>query len=296
VKLLPLIYNPVARGGRGRVPEARLAAVAASHGWKLDLRPTRAPGHATELAAQAREAGCELVAVWGGDGTYNEAARGLLGGETAMVILPGGTTSVLAYELGLPRNPVEALAVQLSGQTRKLFVGRTDKGQIFLLMLSVGPDALILHNLPPLWKRYAGKVGITLQAVVEFFRARLPGFSVQANGSVLAAGWCIVGNARFYGGPFAATPGADPFRPGLEAVVQTRRGRAAAIPFFFGIPLGKHLGLSGVVRFAAEEVVLSGEGQVPYQLDGDPAGFLPVTASASQEFVPVRVPAPEAVH
>jgi len=292
VKLLPLIYNPVARGGRGRVPEKKLAAVAASFGFQLELWPTQAPGHATELAAQARRGGCEYVAVWGGDGTYNEAAQGLVNGSTAMVILPGGTTSVLAYELGLPRKPVESLAVQLGGETRKLFLGRTDKGQIFLLMLSVGPDALILHNLPPLWKRYAGKAGITFQAVVEFFRARLPSFSVQANGSSMTAGWCIVGNSRCYGGPFAATPGADPFRPGLEAVVHTRRGRAAAIPFFFAIPLGKHLRLEGVVRFATDKITLAADGQVPYQLDGDPGGFLPVTAYASEEYVPVRARRP----
>lgn len=292
---LPLIFNPAARGGRGRVPRERLAEVAQGRGYSLELWPTRAPGHAEELAAKAREMGLPAVAVWGGDGTYNEAARGLMNGDTAMLPLPGGTTSVLVYELGLPRNPVAALNVQLSGAPQRLHLGRTDRGQVFLLMLSAGPDSLILYNLPWVLKRYAGKVGITLQAVAEFFRARLPAFEVRANGATYPAGWCIVGNGRFYGGPFPATPGADPFRPGLEAVVQTRRGRRSAIPFFFAIPFGRHLERKGVVRFAAREVSLAGEGRIPYQLDGDPAGFLPVTARASQDSLVVWLPSAQPV-
>ena len=58
-----------------------------------------------------------------------------------------------------------------------------------------------------------------------------------------------------------------------------------------GFPFGRHLQQKGVVRFAAAEVSLTGEGRIPYQLDGDPAGFLPVTARASEDHVWVWLPA-----
>ena len=64
-----------------------------------------------------------MLAVWGGDGTYNEVARGLVDSETALVALPGGTTSVLAYELGVSRDPVQALVGQLDGERRAMAVG-----------------------------------------------------------------------------------------------------------------------------------------------------------------------------
>lgn len=295
MKPLPLIYNPMARGGRSRVPERALREVAEEYGYRLELWPTQAPGHARELAAQAREVGYEVVAVFGGDGTYNEAASGLVNGDTAMVVLPGGTTSVLVYDLGLPRDVIHAFRLQLGGKPRKRYLGSTDKGQIFLLMLSVGPDALILYDLPWVLKRYAGKVGITLQAFWEFFFARLPRFQVHLNGKALQAGWCIVGKGRFYGGPFAATPGANPFAPGLEVVVHTRWGRRAAVPFFFGIPFGKHLQQKDVFRWGVGQVVITGEGRIPYQLDGDQAGFLPVKVTASQDFVLIMMPDSEPV-
>lgn len=288
--LLPVIHNPVARGGRSHPPRGRLERAARELGVALQWWQTSAPGHAEELARRAVREGRPVVAVWGGDGTYNEAARGLADSDTAMLLLPGGTTSVLAYELGVPREPVKALVSQLQARRRAMSVARTDRGQLFLLMLSAGPDALILANLPESWKRYGGKVGITVQAVLEFLHGRLPRFQVAVNGVEHSAAWCIIGNSRFYGGPFAATPGADPFSPGLEAVVLTRHGRRQVVPFFFAIPRGRHLARAGVRRALCAEVKLEGGEAVPYQLDGDPAGHLPVAARASGERVWVLPP------
>ncbi len=287
---LPVIVNPVARGGRARLPRGVLERLAAERGVRVEWWETQEPGHAAELATRAARDGYPSLAVWGGDGTYNEAARGLVGTATALLALPGGTTSVLAYELGIPRDPAEALVRQLEGDRRAMAVGRTDTGQLFLLMLSAGPDAVILSNLPPLLKHRAGKVGITLQAMVEFLRGGLPRFSVSIDGENFEASWCIAGNSRSYGGPYAATPGADPFQPGLEVVTLTRRGRTAAVPFFFSIPSGRHLRMRGVQRRSANEVRLEGPDGIPYQLDGDPAGVLPVAARGTDERLLVHVP------
>jgi diacylglycerol kinase family enzyme len=48
--------------------------------------------------------------------------------------------------------------------------------------------------------------------------------------------------------------------------------------------------MRGVERHATTEVLLTGDERIPYQLDGDPAGHLPVTARATPERVWVRVP------
>lgn len=290
MKRLPVVINPVARGGRTPLPRERLEAVAREHGACIEWLETGGPGHATELAARSARDGCEMLAAWGGDGTYNEVARGLVGSDTSLVVLPGGTSSVLAWELGIPRDPEAALKSQLAGKRRAMRVGLTDGGKLFLLMLSVGPDSIILANLPPLLKLRAGKVGVTVQAFVELARADLPTFDVRVDGRSTRASWCIVGNGRCYGGPYRATPGADPFSPGFEVVVLQRPGRRAVVPFFFRIPSGRHLRMRGVTRTPAREVVLEGDGGVPYQLDGDPAGVLPVAVRTATEALWVRVP------
>jgi len=292
---IPVIFNPVA--GRGRLLNRRAAVIAAadSAGGRLEWWPTGFPGHATELARRAVAESRPLVFAFGGDGTYNEVARGLIGSRTAMGLLPGGTTSVLAYELAVPRPAEAALRSLLAGQDREVHVGRTDHGELFLLMLSVGPDAVILHRLPGWLKQHGSKVGITAQAVVEFLRGDLPKVHVDGGEWQETGGWVIVGNGACYGGPYRATPGADLFRADLEIVVQRPVGRRRAVPFFFGIPSGRHLRLRGVVRHPATRVRIEAandDQQVPYQIDGDPIGKLPVEVWMAPETLRMRVPAP----
>jgi diacylglycerol kinase family enzyme len=178
-------------------------------------------------------------------------------------------------------------------------VGRTDAGEIFVLMLSSGPDVVVLENLTPGLKRI-GRSGVALQALREVLRFRsLPNFTVTAGGITVEAGWAIVGTARCYGGPYQATPGADPFAPSFEMVVQRAVGRRAAVPFALGMPLGRHIDRSDVWRETVDEVELRAANHRPvhYQLDGDLAGVLPVRATIDPASLLIRLPAmtPEAV-
>ncbi len=290
---IPVIYNPVAGRGRLLRRRPRLEARAAALGVRLRWLGTTAPGHATELARECAGRGDPLVLAFGGDGTYNEVARGLLGSPTSLGTLPGGTSSVLAWEFGVPRPAERALEPLLAGEDRPMTVGWTDRDQLFLMMLSTGPDAVVLDRLSPRLKLKGGKLGIALQALAEFARGRLPRITVDGGEWRETGGWVIVGNIRCYGGPFRATPGADPFAGFLEVVVQRSVGRRAAVPFFFAIPAGRHLGRRDVVRRTVRRVRLHpapGQEPVPYQLDGDPAGHLPVEVWIHPERLRVRLP------
>lgn len=293
-RTIPVIWNPTSGVGRSRRSRPRAQAAAERLGLKLEWRATEGPGHATELARRAAEEGHPLVLAFGGDGTYNEAARGLLGSSSALGILPGGTTSVLAYELGIPQQVEAALPLVLQGEDRPVAVGRTDRDQIFLLMLSCGPDAVILERLPAPLKRYGGKAGITLQAVREFVRGDLPRVRVQVDGGRATedAGWVIAANSCCYGGPFPGAPGASLFSDDLVVVVQRRVGRLAAVPFFFSIPRGTHVERSDVEVLRCRSLHLESidSDAVPYQLDGDPAGTLPVSVTVEPKALLLRSP------
>jgi diacylglycerol kinase family enzyme len=60
-----------------------------------NLRPeplaTRLAGDATVRAREALAAGADLIIAFGGDGTINEVANGMVGSKTPLAILPGGT-------------------------------------------------------------------------------------------------------------------------------------------------------------------------------------------------------------
>jgi diacylglycerol kinase (ATP) len=273
---------------------ASLDAIAARHQVVLEWWPTEGRGQAEELASRAVAQGRSLVLAYGGDGTYNEVARGLLGSETAMGVLPGGTTSVLTYELGVPRPADRGLESLLAGSNRAMRVGATNHGEIFLLMLSAGPDAIVLERLAPSLKRLGGKVGVALQALVELVRPRaLPRLGVVYNGRRAECGWVIVGKSRCYAGPFHATPEADPFARSLAVVVQLAVGRRAAIPFALAMPWSVHVQRPDVRSALVDSLVIEAAGRegVSYQIDGDLGHRLPVEVSIHPEPLLIRLPA-----
>lgn len=291
---VPVILNPTAGGGRLLRRRGSLAAAARSAGAEIQFWLTTGPGHAAELAARAAAEKHALVFAFGGDGTYNEVARGLLGSETALGALPGGTTSVLAYEFDIPRPVERSVAALLDGSDRAMRVGRTDRGDTVLLMLSAGPDSHVLERLRPGFKRLGGRVGVALQAVVETATGgRLPRIRVATEDLSEEAGWVIVGTSRSYAGRFRATPGADPFRADLEVVVQKTRGRRAAMAFLCDLPSGRHVCRDDVVRQITDRVRISSavsDVEVPYQIDGDVVGVLPVEISIDPRPLVIRLP------
>lgn len=291
---IPVILNPIAGGGRLLREQGGLQAAAAERGAELDIWISESPAHTIALAERAVVDELPLVLAYGGDGTYNGVARGLLGSSTAMGVLPGGTTSVLAYEFGVPRPANKAVAALLTGEDRAMRVGRTDAGDIVLLMVSAGPDSHVLERLRPSFKRLGGRVGVALQAVVEAINGvALPRIRVATDHPIDEAGWVIVGNSRCYGSKFCATPGADPFRDDFEIVTQQTNGRQAAMSFLFGIPSGRHVTRHDVVREIVDRVRLEPASRgdaVPYQIDGDVVGVLPVEVTIDPRLLWIRLP------
>jgi diacylglycerol kinase (ATP) len=293
---VPLILNPTAGGGRLLRLRAELDAVARGLGVELAFWLTEDRGHAEELARAEVSRETPLILVWGGDGTYNEVARAMVGTSSSMGVLPGGTTSVLAYELDIPRPAPRALEALLEGEDKPMRVGVSDRDDLVVLMLSAGPDSVVVRDaISRRTGNYRGKTGIALQAIRELARSRtLPRIRVRTAERVVEGGWAIIGNSRCFGGPYRATPGADPFAPAFEVVVLLSSRRAAAVTFALGIPFGRHIRRSDVLRFGAESVTVEPippAAQLPYQVDGDPQERLPVTLQVDPRELIVRVPA-----
>jgi diacylglycerol kinase family enzyme len=143
-----LVVNPVAR----TVSRPTLAVIekALSADFSLEVAETKQRGHAHELAAQAVTDGIDLVVVFSGDGTINEAVNALAGTEIALGVIPGGATNILVRALGLPTDPVEATGVligrALDDDARPLHLGRAD-GRFFAVNCGAGVDAAAMRRL-----------------------------------------------------------------------------------------------------------------------------------------------------
>jgi len=143
---------------RGRVVIQK--ALAADHDVRVVETSRR--GHATRLAMGAARSGVEVVVVLGGDGTLNEAANGLAGTQTALAVLPGGSTNVFARTIGLANDPIEATGQLLAALGRPASVRRIGlasvNGRYFLFNAGVGFDAAVIAQVERRsgLKRWAG--------------------------------------------------------------------------------------------------------------------------------------------
>src|SRR5271155_6230675 len=120
-----MIVNPYATAVS---PHLRDVVIYALRGrFEVDAVDTEAPGHATELCREAAHEGYDVVVAFGGDGTVNEAANGLLGSHTPLYCLPGGSANVFAKMLGIPGDVVDAtehlLAMADDWRPRKVDLG-----------------------------------------------------------------------------------------------------------------------------------------------------------------------------
>jgi diacylglycerol kinase family enzyme len=153
-----LIVNATASSVTARSRVIIQKALGADH--DLEVVETSRRGHAARLARGAAAEGVEVVAVLAGDGTLNEAADGLVGTDTAIAPLPGGSTNVYARSLGIPDDPIEAAGELLDALDRKSF-RRIGLGRIgdrhFLFHCGVGFDAAVVEAVErrAAFKRYA---------------------------------------------------------------------------------------------------------------------------------------------
>jgi YegS/Rv2252/BmrU family lipid kinase len=142
-----IIVNPIS-GPRRRGPAWRSRAIAQcaealrARGFHPEIVMTEAPAHAEALARRAAERGIPRVVAWGGDGTVNEVARGLVQSGTAFGIVPAGSGNGLARAVGLPRDPVQAAVLAASGDARPLDGGLID-GRWFFNIAGIGFDARV---------------------------------------------------------------------------------------------------------------------------------------------------------
>src|SRR5271156_6925980 len=143
-----VIVNPYATTVSSHLREVVVYALRGR--FEVDAVDTEAPGHATELCREAAHEGYDVVVAFGGDGTVNEAANGLLGSSTPLTCLPGGSANVFAKMLGIPGELVDAtehlLAMADDWQPRKVDLGVVND-RCFTFASGLGVDASVVERV-----------------------------------------------------------------------------------------------------------------------------------------------------
>ncbi len=179
--------NPLLMERRNRRAAVdRLAAMLRETGCTVELQDTLSAHSAGEQAQDAVASGFDTIFVCGGDGTIFQVIQGIAGSPTALGVIPFGTGNVLAQNLRLSHDPMEAMRSQMNAPAVSIPLGKItcktaghtkDRNWYFTIAAGMGVHAALM-NLAPTGsgKRvggraayYAGGFRLLLQHPVEPF-------------------------------------------------------------------------------------------------------------------------------
>ena len=161
---------------------------------------TNERGHATRFAQDAAARGLDAVVGFGGDGTLNEIATGLAGSDTALAMLPGGSTNVFVRTLGIANDPMVALTQLMAGIDRneieRVSLGQAN-GRYFTFHAGIGYDAAVVEQVErrSSLKRIVGQPLFAYSALHSWFKSydrKYPHFTMNIDGRAIPNGFFSV--------------------------------------------------------------------------------------------------------
>ena len=264
------VCNPTAGSGRGKKVgeqiKRRLDALAIPN----QLVMTQQPGHATALAQAARDAGTETVLAIGGDGTALEVARGLLGGRSALGLIPAGTGNDFVKTIGIPMKPMEALDHVLSHPALQTDVGEMN-GRMFLNEIGTGFDVSVLDYALKAKKYCKGLLPYLYGVIQTLFRFRSVPITYQVDDqSVITRDAFVVAvaNGGRIGGGITIAPQARADDGLLDIVVVDKVAPRHLLFRLMGLMQGKILSFPETHFYKAKAISFSAPG-MRLNVDGE---------------------------
>lgn len=232
------------------------------------------------------------VVAAGGDGTVALVVNRTPIG-TPIAIMPLGTENLLSKYLHVGTTPEAVVDTIRHGVTIRLDAGRVGQ-RIFLLMVSCGFDAEVVHRLHRERQGHIHHLSYAKPILDSIRTYQYPelhiscldegGWSpagVGANeqsrqASPILARWAFVMNLPRYAAGLQIVPhalGDD----GLLDVCTFREGSLwTGLGYLAGVLLGRHQAFEDCVNCRAARIRIESDEPAPYQLDGDPGGFTPI--------------------
>ena len=292
-----VIFNPAARGNKAR----RFRHFLNELSQQCSLKATTGPGDARRFAHAATSIGYDIIAAAGGDGTVNEVLNGI-GDEpdgfakTRLGVLPLGTVNVFARELKIPLRLEHAWKVLKRARETKIDLAHADfldegkpATRYFIQLAGAGLDARAIELVSWKLKKNAGPLAYVvagLQALAE----KQPRLTVRADGKKLDGELALLGNGKFYGGPFEIFPGADLGNGRLDICVFPSVNLASLLGHAPGFLVRRTLSEPKIRRLRADKFELTSETPAAFELDGEWVGSLPATFSVEPGKLRVVVP------
>ena len=273
--------------------EEAIVAALRSYDIELEIYHTTPEDTGQGLSARAAAEHVDVVIAAGGDGTIHAVAKGLIGTQTMLGIIPTGTMNNLARSLGIPETVEAACEVIAQGEVRTIDVGEVN-GHVFFEVAGIGLEANLFPaaeeiKTPGLLSTLHGIIkGLTTiltfkppKLSISFNeRRRYPYHAIQVT----------ICNAPFYGVHFQIAPQVLMDDGMLDVVVYKNFSKLEFFRHGISITQGKRAYQPKIRHRKVKSLHISTEQPLEVMVDGEIQGHTPATIRTISAALRVRVP------
>jgi diacylglycerol kinase family enzyme len=231
------------------------------------------------------------VAVWGGDGTVHEVARGLAGSDVPILACPAGTENLLAKELRIPSEPRKLVEVLQRGRIVNCDVGLVN-GRRFLMIIGVGFDGEVVRRLTAARTGHISHLSYFWPIWRTFWEHDFPRMKITADGQELFDdyGLAFVGNISRYAVGLRICRDAR-FDDGLlDLVVFSCREQTGLMLHAAWTLLRLHPLKGDVIYRRVRQVRIETDRPVPSEADGNVGPPTPLDVSIAPKGIRLLIP------
>jgi diacylglycerol kinase family enzyme len=290
-----IFANPIAGRGKGQILARKLERELSAAGFSIETFLNRPADVSPAILAEPPAVAVSI----GGDGTLRSVVNLFYANNRdgpAILPVPMGTANLMSRHLGINWSAASTVPAVVETIRRRKIV-RLDagiaNGHLFLLMTGVGIDAQIVHLLDHLRR---GPIDITsylLPAAMTFASFSFPPITVAVDGQTVLRNTpaiAMISNVKEYGIGVPILPDAVPDDGLLDVCLMPCHDRRQLIEILVHIAAGEHIMREDVIYVRGKTVNVNSTEPVAVQVDGDSAGFTPLSVDILPGQVPFLVP------
>lgn len=300
----PMVLIVNVKAGRGKVAAAlpEIESHLSRRGLEYEVRQTRGPGHATEIARQVLSSGGRFVVAVGGDGTVHEVVNGMLdrdepvNPEAVFGVVAAGTGCDFVKTFGIPAMAGHAVANLDGPGSFPIDIGKITYQQdgrtvtrYFANIAEAGIGAAVVAR--------AARLPRFLGPTVYFFafwltlrghrpaRVKIDLVDRAYEGPMNNL---VVANGQFFGGGMKVAPRAAPTDGLFDIQIEHARKREA-VALIPKIYKGQHVPHPDIEEAKRVRVSIEGDRPLPIEADGEVLGQTPATFELLKDVLTLKV-------
>lgn len=256
----------------------------------LDVQISTDLEHIEQLARQLHALGRLRALVGaGGDGTLAELANRAPAGAP-LATYPAGTANLVARYVGATTRMHDFAQMLIDGHTWTCDAGLAN-GRLFVAVCSAGFDAQVVERVHAARKGHITSLAYLAPIVQAIGQYNFPELKISVEDKQISARWAFISNLPCYGGgikPGSQACGDD----GLLDLCAIRHGGFfRAMQYLPYLLLGRPQDLTDCTLQRSRKIHIEcATENVPYQVDGDPGGYLPLTIEVLPRRIRLVVP------